>query len=594
MKDIAKRIDLFRKAKTKQELAASIGYNYKFIVYFIYAKDVEAHYTEYNISKKYKGERVISAPNEKLKQIQKNIAEILLNIYSPKHCVNSFVKGKNVATNAKPHLQARHVLRLDLENFFPSIHFGRVRNLFEAVFEFPRDVSTLLARICCYKGSLPQGAPTSPIISNMICLRLDAQLTRLANSCHCKYTRYADDITFSTKKESFNEKILQSHNPLVISNKIIDIIECNNYFKINKNKTHLCSNNDSKFITGVKVNKILNNSRSKYREIRAMLHAVREYGHDKALAEHIENYSRRKTTIQRKNFFNIIQGKISYLSMVRGKNDEIVAKLKIQLSQLREVYGYKCNKISVEHAQNIISNQFILIFTEGKTDRMYLSFAFRKLRSQGHFRNLKLLFYIWPSSEGSSAGINDLIALSRKGYFRKYSSCPKIYIFDRDVDKPQNYVNTTIVEGEKHEGPRYWGENTWSLLLHEPEFRTGYGNSISTEHFFSDAIIFAPDEEGRRLYCCSQFDEGTPIDEKNENSKKTFKLKENAEVYFESKKKKGKFVIMDDEIFSNGKNIARSKFSLAKSILCSNKIEDTTLKEFKKIFDTIDGIAKKF
>lgn len=60
------------------------------------------------------------------------------------------------------------------------------------------------------------------------------------------------------------------------------------------------------------------------------------------------------------------------------------------------------------------------------------------------------------------------------------------------------------------------------------------------------------------------------------------------------KKKKGKFVIMDDEIFSNGKNIARSKFSLAKSILCSNKIEDTTLKEFKKIFDTIDGIAKKF
>ena len=198
MKDIEKRVVQFKNAKTRQELAESIGYRYKFIVYFIFAKDIDQHYIEFNISKKYKGERIISSPNEKLKQIQKNIAEILLDIYKPKHCVHSFVRNKNVATNAKPHVQARHILRLDLENFFSSIHFGRVRNLFEATFNFPREVSTLLARICCFKGCLPQGAPTSPIISNMICLRMDAQLTRLANDCRCKYTRYADDITFST------------------------------------------------------------------------------------------------------------------------------------------------------------------------------------------------------------------------------------------------------------------------------------------------------------------------------------------------------------------------------------------------------------
>ena len=592
MKDLKERVDLFKRARTRQELAESIGYNYNFIVYFIFSKDVNQHYVEYNISKGYKRERVIAAPNEKLKQIQKNIAEILLEIYKPKHCVHSFVRSKNVATNAKPHVQAKHILRLDLENFFPSIHFGRVRNLFEASFSFPREVSTLLARICCFKGSLPQGAPTSPIISNMICLRMDAQLTRLANDCRCKYTRYADDITFSTNAEVFSEKIIHSVNPVMISSKLISIIEYDNYFKINKNKTHLCSNNDSKFITGVKVNRKLNVSRNRYREIRAMLHAARVYGHDKALDEHLTNYSRRSTTIERKNFFNIIQGKISYLGMIRGKNDALVAKLKLQLAQLRELYDEKYDSFPIEIAQTKIINQYVIVFTEGKTDRMYLSFAFRKLRNKGYFRNLKLLFYMWPFLEGCTAGINDLGALARQGFFQKYSALPKIYIFDRDIAHAHRYVNSVPVDGKIHEGPKYWGENTWSFILHEPEFRKGYGDSVSTEHFFSDNVIFAPDTEGRRMYCCSHFDDGTLIPRQNANgSKKIFRLKENSDISFEAQKKKGNFVLMDDGVFLNGKNIARTKFSLAKEILHSNTIEDASLEEFKKLFHVVEGIA---
>ncbi|WP_314971608.1 reverse transcriptase domain-containing protein [Bilophila wadsworthia] len=589
MKDIEKRVVQFKNAKTRQELAESIGYRYKFIVYFIFAKDIDQHYIEFNISKKYKGERIISSPNEKLKQIQKNIAEILLDIYKPKHCVHSFVRNKNVATNAKPHVQARHILRLDLENFFSSIHFGRVRNLFEATFNFPREVSTLLARICCFKGCLPQGAPTSPIISNMICLRMDAQLTRLANDCRCKYTRYADDITFSTNMESFNDKIVQAMNPLVISDKLVSIIESNNYFKINKNKTHICSNNDSKFITGVKVNKKLNVSRKKYREIRAMLHAARVYGHDKALAEHLSKYSRRSTRIERKNFFNIVHGKISYLSMIRGKNDTLVAKLKLQLAQLREIYDEKYASNSIERTQSKIIDQYAIVLTEGKTDRMYLSFAFRKLRNKGYFRNLKILFYMWPFLGGCTAGIKHLDILSKQGFFQKYSDFPKIYIFDRDIDRSDKYINKVYVDGKSCEFPKYWGENTWSFILHEPKFRNGYGNSISIEHFFSDNIIFSPDNEGRRLYSCSHFDDGTDTS----NGKKIFKLKENSDIYFEAKQKKGNFVLIDDGIFLDGKNISRTKFSLAKEILHSNTIEDASLNEFKILFDVIEYIINK-
>lgn len=600
MVDIEQRISLFKAAKTRQQLAESLGYKYKFFVFFIFAQDVEDHYSEFNIAKSYKGERLIAAPNEKLKQIQRNLADILLFMFRPKKCVHAFVKDKNVVTNARPHLKAQHILRLDLKDFFPSIHFGRVRNLFEAEpFNFPREVSTTIARICCYKKCLPQGAPTSPIISNMICLRMDAQLTRLARDNSCTYTRYVDDITFSTNKKSISNKIVLSLNPLTLSDNIKSIIE-NNYFVINYNKLNLKSNFDSKFITGIKVNTKLNISRKKYREIRAMLHSLRVHGHDKALEEHILKYSRRKRSRPQTNFYNIIQGKIAFLGMVRGQFDPLVSKLRMQLEQVRELDDRKVNTRLIERVQNQLQNDFALILCEGKTDRIYLSFALRILRNKGFFKDLKLLFHVWTSAEGCSAGIGDLKAIAKKGLLSRYSKHPKIYIFDRDIESPQKYVNTV----KTHEAPKYWGENTWSLLLHEPTFRSGYGSSVSIEHFFSDDIIFTSDSNGRKLYCCSHFDDGIPIvldsnaeqtsSKSNKNAQKKFRLIDDPEVFFVAHKKKGKYVLLDDNIRKGEiKNIARTKFSLAKEIVRSNSISDESLEEFKKIFLTIERIIKK-
>lgn len=600
MKNLESRVELFKAAKSREELAEALGYKYKFFVFFLFAKDVEEHYTEFNIAKGYKKERLIAAPNEKLKQIQKNLAAILLSIFNPKKCVHAFVKDKNIVTNARPHLKARHVLRLDLKDFFPSIHFGRVRNLFESEpFNFSREISTTIAKICCYKGSLPQGAPTSPIISNMVCLRMDAQLTRLSKDNFCHYTRYADDITFSTNKEEFSKKIASSMEPLVISDKIVNIIEDNNYFKINYNKVNVRSNNDSKFITGIKVNSKLNVARKKYREVRAMLHAVRVHGHDKALEEHLAKYSRRKRSAAQTNFYNIIQGKIAFLGMVRGNFDPIVSKLKIQLEHIQELDDQKINKRIIEKAQSQLRDNYALILCEGKTDRIYLSFALKVLRNKGLFKDMNLLFYVWTATEGCSAGTEDLKKIPPKGLLDRYSKQPKIYIFDRDIKKPQNYVN----KAKGHESPKYWGENTWSLLLHEPSFRSGYGRDISIEHFLTDDILFAPDEAGRRIYCCSQFDEEPPTapDGDSELSAastasktKTFKLKDDPEIYFEAQEKKGKYVLLDDEIKKGEtKNIARSKFSLAKEVVRSNTMSDKSLEEFKRVFQTIEDIIKK-
>src|SRR5690606_34283132 len=105
-------------------------------------------------------------------------------------------------TNAAVHKGKRTILNLDLDDFFGQFNFGRVRGYFIANkhFELDPHIATVIAQIACYENSLPQGSPCSPVIANLITASLDMRLLRLANSCGCSYSRYADDITFSTRK----------------------------------------------------------------------------------------------------------------------------------------------------------------------------------------------------------------------------------------------------------------------------------------------------------------------------------------------------------------------------------------------------------
>ena len=587
-KKIEYRASRLKAAKTREELAEALGFSYRFLNYYIHGHEMASHYAIFNITKKSGGERKIAAPNEKLKRIQKNLSEILAIIYEPKHCVHSFAHGKNIATNARPHLRAKHILRLDLKDFFPSIHFGRVRGLFEAQpFDFPRAVSTFLARICCLEGALPQGAPTSPIISNMICLRMDAQLTKLARDYQCKYTRYADDITFSTKKDRLPKEILKLSSKLQLSKNLIKIIK-DNFFEINFQKVRLSSNKDSKFIAGVKVNTKLNVARSKSREIRAMLHAFRKFGPDKALEEHLLQYSRQSLARQT-NFYNIVQGKIAHLGMIRGNLDPLVLKLKMELEHAKEIYGEKINKRVFERGQYHIQGYQAIIFPEGKTDNIYLKFAYHNLKAKGLLKDLHIFFHTWTVVEGCTAGCNDLKAISQKGDIDIYPNCPKIYIFDRDIASLTKYTAIKDISGQRYEGPKYWGANSWSLLLHEPFFRQGYGSSLSIEHFFPDDIIFSSDSEGRRLYQCKEFAD-VPS---QQGDPKIFLHKDDSAIYITSKQNKGPYALLGEGVMRDGKNIARSKFSLAISVVQANDLPKQSAVEFIKIFESIQNIIKR-
>lgn len=291
MKDIPGHAERFLTARTKQELAAALDEPYKRFCYFVYAKDPNDQYTSYEISKLRGKARQIDAPFTPIKHIQQNLAQILSHIYRPSHNAHAFIRDRSVVTNAQPHLRSKTLIKIDLVDFFGSINFGRVMSLFMAKpFGFTREVAIAVARVTCKDRKLPQGGPASPVISNMICLKLDAQINRLAKRNRCTYTRYADDITISTNADSLPVDIISSSSPLEPSKAINHIIESNG-FSINVSKLCLRSGNDSKVITGVKVNSKLNTIRARVREVRAMIHAFKKFGNDKALNEHISKWT---------------------------------------------------------------------------------------------------------------------------------------------------------------------------------------------------------------------------------------------------------------------------------------------------------------
>ena len=572
---IKDRVELFREAKTKEAISLALGFDYSYFLYLIYSGDIERHYTEFNISKKNGKQRVIAAPNNRLKLLQKRLANILVEIYRPKRAVHAFTSEKSIVTNARPHLRKKNILKIDLENFFPSIHFGRVRNFFQTVFQFPQDVATTLARICCYKGALPQGAPTSPILSNMICLRLDGQLNRLAHDCRCSYTRYADDITFSTNEDIFSTSILASDSPVRLSQKMIDIIETNNFFKINHYKTRIMKNNDSKYIAGVKVNEKLNISRKKYREVRAIIHAIQKFGPELALKEHLDKYDKRSISHKRKDIFRILDGKISFLNMVRGENDSVVSKLRLDVIFLKEIYKKRVIYSKLDIPQSIILSNYTIIITEGKTDRAYLSLALRLLQRKGLFNNLKLLFYAFPQTSGSTAIIDDLGSIKSKGVFEHCQNYKKIYILDRDVRGIKNY----FVSKSEKEYPKFWGNNTWSFALPIPSFRQEAKDDISIEHFLFDERIFSKDKDGHRLYFWNEFEE--------HNDEMRHKKNHNITT---RKRKVGQYTLIEEGVVLDKKNIARPKADVASEIFKSGYIEEESLNEFAKLFEIIEKI----
>ena len=320
------------------DVATMLDVKYRDFNYWIYRTPKHKLYSTFHIPKKNGTSRRIDAPNTNIKILQQKLNQVLQSVYIPKRSVHGFVNGRNVKSNAIQHIQKRWVLNIDLEDFFPSINFGRVRGMFMAKpYNLPSQVATVLANLCCFNGHLPQGAPTSPVVSNMLCARLDSQLQQLAKANRSTYTRYADDMTFSTTTRSFPASlaVLDNLNQIRLGDSLRTTIE-NNGFLVNNDKTRLMRRHRRQAVTGVTVNEFPNLPRKFTNQIRAMLHAWRKYGLNAAQTDWETKYCDKPRAPWRKppSFDQVLKGKIEYLGMIKGEQSMAYLRFLDELGEL--------------------------------------------------------------------------------------------------------------------------------------------------------------------------------------------------------------------------------------------------------------------
>ncbi|CAG0996298.1 MAG: retron St85 family RNA-directed DNA polymerase [Candidatus Methanoperedens sp.] len=243
----------------------------KQVRFFLSNKDIG--YTTFRIPKKMGGFREINASSKKLKIIQKWILNNILYKLDSSDYVYGFIPGKTIYSNAQIHVNHDLVLGIDIKDFFPSIKFGSIYHIFKSA-GYSNKIAWTFADLCTYHWKLPQGAPTSPMLSNLAGKRLDMRIAKYCNRRHFTYSRYADDITISGSYK------LPMHKE-----KIIKIIEGNG-FTVNKKKTRLFSKGSRQKVTGLVVNDKVSIGRKKKKWIRAIVHNILMNGF---VAENKEN-----------------------------------------------------------------------------------------------------------------------------------------------------------------------------------------------------------------------------------------------------------------------------------------------------------------
>lgn len=272
-----------------EELAIYMDTNVETIRFLSFNRIVSrvTHYKKFQIPKKAGGFRNISAPMPKLKAAQHWILENILNPLPVHKNAHGFALEKSIVSNAQPHIKKAVIINIDLKDFFPSVHYPRVKGMFRGL-GYNEKISTILSLICTESEidevtldgkifyvksgnrALPQGAPTSPAITNYLCRRLDARFTGLAKKYNFEYTRYADDLTFSCttydaaefkKFLGFVKRTIKAEN-----------------FTIHPDKFKVLRSNSKQEVTGIVVNDKLSVERKKIKKFRAVLHQIEKSG----------------------------------------------------------------------------------------------------------------------------------------------------------------------------------------------------------------------------------------------------------------------------------------------------------------------------
>lgn len=329
-----------RALQTPFDVAQYFKVSHSHMMWVLFKAPANSRYRTFEIPKRTGGMRLISAPNGLVRDLQTKLAPALAAAYEAHPSAHGFLKARSVVTNAHEHIGQRLVVNIDLEDFFPTINFGRIRGLFMSrPFYMGAGAASVMAQIVTHRNGLPQGAPTSPALSNFIAATLDRRLTRLAKENRLRYTRYADDITFSTNQPTFPPAIVMTDvaTGRVVPAETLERAIAAAGFAINRKKVRLQTRHQRQTVTGLVVNSSTNVHRARIRKIRAMIHAWEKFGLDAAASEHFavhRSASGKMPDHPAAAFRNIVYGQLSFVKMVRGKADPVFLKLCAKLIDL--------------------------------------------------------------------------------------------------------------------------------------------------------------------------------------------------------------------------------------------------------------------
>ncbi len=370
-------------AKTLDDLASILGYKPSSLSYIIYKIPDAQKYSKFKIPKRSGGEREISAPIAQLKRLQRHLANALyacrdeIDANSGRRSLShGFRRKHSIVTNARRHKRRRYVLNLDLQDFFPTFNFGRVRGFFihNNDFKLHEKVATIIAQIACFENTLPQGSPCSPIIADLITHMLDVRLAQLAKQHQLTYSRYADDITFSTSRKEFPAAVaapVSAGSPQWALGADLTKVIQKAGFTVNPDKTRMQFRMSRQLVTGLTVNAKVNIRPEYYRLARAMCHRLFETGVYHRPAAPSDGPPQDPEVI---TSLGPIGGILSHIHHVKNtiddrkepeKRKDATAARKLYARFLKYRYFARLERP--------------LIICEGKTDNIYLKYAIRSL-----------------------------------------------------------------------------------------------------------------------------------------------------------------------------------------------------------------------
>ncbi len=274
----------------------------------------ESYYRSFYIPKRKGGKRLITSPYPSLLHCQKWIYKNILLTQTIHPSAHGFAKKKSIITNASEHLSSKCLLKMDLKNFFPSIGINWIINLFQSL-GYAKNVSFYLASLCCHNQVLSQGSATSPYLTNILLKHLDRRLCALSSTYNLKYTRYADDFTFSG-----------NYIPHKFIAYVSDIVS-NFGLRVNGSKTALHTKPGQRIVTGLSVSgPELSIPRKTKRNIKKEIYYIKKYG----FLSHAG-----KMKIRNPFYLESLKGKLNFWHQVEPENIFVIESIEVIKQEIK-------------------------------------------------------------------------------------------------------------------------------------------------------------------------------------------------------------------------------------------------------------------